>query len=382
MFSLRPLAAHLRTSPIKFPFSSVARLVKPLHTAPPIVPPEQLSQNTSTTTNNTSTSTSTHPSSLGRFRRSWTEEEQLKLEKLIEIYGERWTEISKHFDMRSPAHIKQRCLTMKGSQFLGPWSKEELDLLRDLVGDAKDVDWVKIRDQLPLRRPIPIIKQTWIYSLDPTIKHGKWSEEESAKLTQLVEKHGPNNWTAIGNEFKTRTKRQCLERWKWQMADIKKGQYSDEEDKLIMDAIKEHGNTNFLLIQKATGIKRTPRHISQHYNAILNPKFDRSPWTLEEELDFYHGYQKHGDMVKVSKMMNSKRYPKDIWNHYYRTKRVLEGHSTPRLSKAKADKEKESETEQKEKSEESTITQDTSTTTTSTATTVNQPAKELIKENN
>ncbi|KAI9019257.1 hypothetical protein CLU79DRAFT_759397 [Phycomyces nitens] len=317
MFSLRSLV-HLRPNQQRFTFLSVARLVKPLHTTPETVTQKLPSD----------------ISSLGRFRRTWTDEEQTKLEQLYKIYGNRWTEISKHFSLRSPAHLKQRWATLEGENYLGPWTKEELANLKELVGDAKDVDWEHVRNKLPIRRPVSIIKCTWQHSLDPRIKHGKWTKEESDKLRSLVEKHG-DNWEAIVEEFGTRTKRQCLERWKWQMSDIKRGHFSPEEDKLIMEAVKEHGDSNFLLIQKVTGIRRTPRHISQHYNSILSPKYDHSPWTEEEELDYYYGYQKCGDMAEVRTIKNSKRNSKDIWNHYYKIKRVLEHNGKPRESKNK-----------------------------------------------
>ncbi|RCH78075.1 hypothetical protein CU098_006650, partial [Rhizopus stolonifer] len=154
------------------------------------------------------------------------------------------------------------------------------------------------------------------YSLDPTIKHGRWTEEENKKLVELVMMYGEDRMDKVAEGMGTRSRRQCLERWRWQMPDVKKGHFSPEEDALILEAVKIYG-TNFAVIQKVTGIPRKPRHISQHYQNKLDPSIDRSPWTPEEEAKLYQVCMENGrNMVKTKQMLDSKRSIRDMWNHF------------------------------------------------------------------
>lgn len=259
-----------------------------------------------------------------RSRCRWTEEETEKLMKLVSSLGKRWTAISNHFVDRSPSNVMNHYLLKTEQYIRGPWSKEELKALKKLGNNRSfdDItDWESIQMKLPNPRPIFMIRQTYKHSLDPRIKHGRWTEEESDLLERLVMKYGEENMATVANLMATRTKRQCLERWRWQLANIKKGRFSSEEDRLILDAVKKYGE-NFAVICKVTGIERTPRHVSQHYNTILNPSIDRSPWTEEEEEKVYSTCVKNSNnMLKTREELGSKRAIRDMWNHFHRYKR-------------------------------------------------------------
>ncbi|KAL9542936.1 hypothetical protein MBANPS3_008357 [Mucor bainieri] len=256
-----------------------------------------------------------------RSRCNWTKEEDEKLFDLIAAHGKRWTMLSSHFVDRSPSNVMNRYRLLVDEATRGPWSKEELQAL-EKAGQGKafhDIkDWKAIQSQLPRQRPTYMIKQTYKHTVDPNIKHGKWSPDEIERLTSLIQRYGENNMQQVAALMGSRTARQCLERWRWQMTNEKKGRFSKEEGQRIMDAVAQYGE-NFAVVAKVTGIPRTPRHISQHYHNVLAPDIDKSEWSLAEEELVYNTCLKYGrDMLKAHDVLGSKRSKRDMWNHFKR----------------------------------------------------------------
>ncbi|KAI7855198.1 hypothetical protein BDC45DRAFT_568535 [Circinella umbellata] len=263
--------------------------------------------------------------SVARTRRLWSNEESDRLVKLVETMGPKWSQISQALD-RPPSVVYNRYKFLTDTaEFHGPWTKEELESLREATKGQTNIDhidWEKVRLQLPRLRPIPIIRLTYKHSVDPKIRHGRWSKEEVERLQKLVKLYGTDNFELIAAGMGTRTKRQTLERWRWQQAaGLKKGRYTAEEDAAIIKAVEEHG-VNFAKVKKAIGSERTARNISQHYRYALCPSTDRSPWSAEEENRMYDlCTQNDHDMSKVKAIMKTKRSPKDMWNHYYKVQK-------------------------------------------------------------
>ncbi|CEP15297.1 hypothetical protein [Parasitella parasitica] len=246
-----------------------------------------------------------------RSRCNWTPEEDEKLLELIKIHGTRWTMLSRQFVDRPPSVLLNRYALLQNKAARGPWTKEELKTLKDLGRGRpyQDIqDWEMIQQKMPEERPLFMIKQTYKHSLDPGIKHGKWSSDEVEKLRSLIFRLGEDNMEQVALMMGSRTPRQCLERWRWQMTTEKKGRFTSAEDAKIVAAVEQYGE-NFAVVAKVTGISRTPRHISQHYHNTLSPHIDRSEWTLEEEEQTYNACMKHGrDMCKAKEELGSKSF--------------------------------------------------------------------------
>ncbi|KAI9361406.1 hypothetical protein BD770DRAFT_310064, partial [Pilaira anomala] len=220
-----------------------------------------------------------------RPRCIWLEEEDEKLLRLAKEHGKRWTFISKFFIDRPPSSLMNRYRLLIDRESRGPWQPFEVEVLKELGrgrGPDEIDNWDEIQQKLPISRPLFLIKQKYVYSLNPAIKFGRWTEEESQRLRDLIEIHGENDMSKIATLMGSRTKRQCLERWRWQLKFAAKGRYSRDEDAKIIEAINKYG-PNFAVIAKVIGSDRTARHISQHYRSILSPVVDRSPWTFEEK---------------------------------------------------------------------------------------------------
>ncbi|ORZ03225.1 Homeodomain-like protein, partial [Syncephalastrum racemosum] len=236
-----------------------------------------------------------------RVRKTWTKQEDEKLLKLYNEMGPRWTAISRQFKDRLPATIRVhvwRLLEAQNKQledgsyhgYTGPWTDEEIEALRSAMKgkDPNNVDWETIQAQLPRKRPPLYIKNTWKFSLDPKLRHGKWTAEETDALAKLVKVYGTENWDAVAEGIPTRTRRQCLERWRWQQdRSIEKGVFTQAEDELLLAAVKKHGDSDWPLIAAVMKTGRTPRQLASRYKYAFNPETDRSEWTPEERLRVY-----------------------------------------------------------------------------------------------
>lgn len=75
-------------------------------------------------------------------------------------------------------------------------------------------------------------------------KRAKFTPQEDAKLRKLVNDYGSHpNWRSISAKMKTRTPRQCRERFQnYLNPNIKVNNWTEEENQIILDKYKEFGN--------------------------------------------------------------------------------------------------------------------------------------------
>ena len=70
---------------------------------------------------------------------------------------------------------------------------------------------------------------------------GPWTKDEDDLLKEWIEENGERNWNKCGKFIKTRTGKQCREHWNNKLNDkIKKGEWTSEEDLLILKFYKEY----------------------------------------------------------------------------------------------------------------------------------------------
>ena len=78
----------------------------------------------------------------------------------------------------------------------------------------------------------------------PLLNKGPWTEKEDQLLIKWVQKHGPSNWTKCSEYMKGRSGKQCREHWNNSLnPDLLKGQWTSEEDLLIMIFYKKYGGS-------------------------------------------------------------------------------------------------------------------------------------------
>ena len=77
--------------------------------------------------------------------------------------------------------------------------------------------------------------------MNPNIKKDKWSPEEDAKLTDLVEQYG-NRWADIARQLEGRTDQQCMGRWTRHLdPNISRETWTADEDVRLVQLYQTHG---------------------------------------------------------------------------------------------------------------------------------------------
>ncbi|XP_051547384.1 snRNA-activating protein complex subunit 4-like isoform X1 [Myxocyprinus asiaticus] len=103
----------------------------------------------------------------------------------------------------------------------GPWSKEEDELLRKAVAKYGITEWWKIKAEVPGRTD-GACRDRYLDCLRENVKKGPWTKEEIELLKQKVEKYGVGKWSKIASEIPNRLDCQCLYKWR-KLTQFRKG---------------------------------------------------------------------------------------------------------------------------------------------------------------
>lgn len=110
-----------------------------------------------------------------------------------------------------------------------------------------------------------------------THKKTKWTNEEDQMLIESVRTNGMNNWSIVAQMVPGRSGKQCRERWTNQLSpNLTKDSWSPQEDKILMEQQKIHGNlwakiSASLPGRSANSIKNRFSWLSRHGNpAVMN----------------------------------------------------------------------------------------------------------------
>lgn len=75
-----------------------------------------------------------------------------------------------------------------------------------------------------------------------SIRKIKFTPEEDEKLKKLIKQLGTRDWEVISIEMKTRTSRQCRDRWNnYLCPNLNNEPFSEEEDNLLLKLFEKYG---------------------------------------------------------------------------------------------------------------------------------------------
>ncbi|NXL22818.1 SNPC4 protein, partial [Setophaga kirtlandii] len=176
------------------------------------------------------------------------------------------------------------------------WTEEELDRLKQIAAEHDCLDWQSIAQELGTNRtPFQCLQKYQLYNKD--LKRKEWTKDEDQMLLELVQEmrvgsHIP--YKKIAYYMEGRDSAQLIYRWTKSVdPSLKKGPWTPEEDAMLMAAVKKYKEKDWYKIRREVP-GRSDAQCRDRYLKALHWDVKKGKWSLEEEEQLIELVQKHG----------------------------------------------------------------------------------------
>jgi hypothetical protein len=248
---------------------------------------------------------------------AWTQQELLALNDLVDkclidktdksLTNKDWKRIANHFEEKDAQQCRyqyEEHLFIKGVK-KGAWTKEEDELLKQVIKEHGTSNWDKIVQHIPYRNKRQCAYR-WHRVLqfegqedDQTIiKHKRLSDNEKALIREGVQMFGPN-WTAVRMTYlPKRTPEQLMRWWHSQREeDNIHNRWTEDEDKALEFAVNKYADDNGHIPSWSAVAKmiqnRSSKQCRTRWLYTLKPNLKKGVWSYDEEMQLLEIVQKY-----------------------------------------------------------------------------------------
>ena len=159
----------------------------------------------------------------------------------------------------------------------------------------------------------------------------KWTDAEYSALILMVRQYG-EDWAVIASKLPSKTAKQCMQKFKNSQRSAKKGNWSLDEDEILLRWVSENGATKWTECSKL--IKgRCGKQCRERWVNILNPQVKKGNWSEEEQnIIFENLYIHHTSWSSMSKVLEG-RTENSIKNYFYSSLRRLKSNPLSQIIK-------------------------------------------------
>lgn len=164
----------------------------------------------------------------------------------------------------------------------GAWSEEEGRMLEKIVAECGEVHWSEVSGRMVaqgIKRDATQCRQRWNKVQQPNLKKGQWSEDEDQKLQRAVSEMleidrielSKISWSKVAQRVTNRTSKACRERWKGYLdPTVNRGPWKPEEDDYL---VKTHALVGNQWAQISRGLSgRTADQIKTRHQSLERGK--------------------------------------------------------------------------------------------------------------
>ncbi|NXL64119.1 SNPC4 protein, partial [Chordeiles acutipennis] len=170
----------------------------------------------------------------------------------------------------------------------------------DLLGNRFDEhDWEKISNiHFDGQRSSEELRKFWQNWEHPSINKKEWTEEEIERLKKIAAKHGYLDWQTIAQELGTnRTPFQCLQKYQAYNKDLKRKEWTKDEDQMLLELVQEMRVGSHIPYKKIAYYMegRDSAQLIYRWTKSVDPSLKKGPWTPEEDAMLLAAVKKYGE---------------------------------------------------------------------------------------
>ncbi|NXM91410.1 SNPC4 protein, partial [Oenanthe oenanthe] len=176
------------------------------------------------------------------------------------------------------------------------WTEEEIENLKQIAAKHNYLDWQTVAQELGTNRTaFQCLQKYQIYNKD--LKRKEWTKDEDQMLLELVQEmrvgsHIP--YKKIAYYMEGRDSAQLIYRWTKSVdPTLKKGAWTPEEDAMLMAAVEKYGEKDWYKIRREVP-GRSDAQCRERYLKVLRRNLKKGKWSLEEEDQLIELVEKHG----------------------------------------------------------------------------------------